>query len=427
MILLPLRRKCLIAIITGLLGTVKGDNTGTLDNLENSINTKYVNFQTFKESSVNNTFISKVNDYCREDVRSHDRVKGTRTALMPEGGECGLHWSLCPNMCSLDTLLPNYFADIRGNKMQQYRNWHIQIDSQMRSIIKDMDSKLGEVDDLEQHIAKNSLDLEIKEKLFISQLDEHIARAMNIREDLTKLKYDYSDMENEVNDLQNTIEAAHTDCYEQAPCLAVPDCKLGVASGKSCADIARNAMDLDPQGEATLNTESAVHLIKPTDGLSAVPAICEFDYTGTAFTVVQHRHNDTGTFNGDFENGFGTTLDYDDATCGESNYYLGNKYIRAIAATDSVVKVNHPNGVDQWNHASIRADTWNLNSNEHLCGDSISSNEILLGPGGINGQWQGQTKIMIGKDNSHGMNLKCMWDYDTVYPTDTSYNYKNYY
>mgnify|MGYP003729759979 CR=1 FL=1 len=92
------------------------------------------------------------------------------------------------------------------------------------------------------------------------------------------------------------------------------------------------------QGDPALNLESAVHIIKPA-GLPYKAAICEFDYKGTGFTVVQNRHNDTGRFTGDFENGFGTTVGYDDAECAVANYYLGNNYIKAITKSDSSLKV----------------------------------------------------------------------------------------
>ena len=98
-------------------------------------------------------------------------------------------------------------------------------------------------------------------------------------------------------------------------------------------------MDVDDEGEATLNKENGVYIIQP-QGLDAKAAICEFDYTGTGYTVVQNRHNRTNDFNGDFENGFGTTVGYDDAACAEANYFLGNKYIRALANGASHVKVN---------------------------------------------------------------------------------------
>ena len=98
-------------------------------------------------------------------------------------------------------------------------------------------------------------------------------------------------------------------------------------------------MDVDDEGEATLNKENGVYIIQP-QGLEAKAAICEFDYTGTGYTVVQNRHNRTNDFNGDYENGFGTTVGYDDAACAEANYFLGNKYIRALANGASHVKVS---------------------------------------------------------------------------------------
>ena len=353
--------------------------------------------------------MGEVDGYLSSDVKSHHAIKGVRAIkLMPDAGECGLHWSLCPNMCNLDETLQNFFSDIRGNKMTKYQQWKEQTATKKREILKDLTGKLDQVAGLEDELRKNGLDLERREDLFISLLDGHIAKALEIREDLTGLKADYAEISIELTQLSVKIDAAHTDCYDQAPCMAVPKCKLGVASGASCAEIAKNGMDFDDQGEPTLNTESAVHIIQPA-GLDPIPAICQFDYTGTGFTVVQNRHNNTGGFSGDFENGFGTTVGYDDAECEVANYYLGNKYIRAITKSDSSLKVKHSGSVEQWSSVSVRGDNLNLGKGGHVCGsDTMSAGEVKLGNGGINGRWEGQTQILIGKDTSPDMDVDCM-------------------
>jgi len=352
--------------------------------------------------------------------------------LMPDGGECGLHWSLCPNMCNLDETLDNYFSEIRGNKMEKYQQWKTETALKKRAILKDLEGKLDQVEGLEDVLRKNGLDLERREDLFITLLEDHIAKAIAIQEDLLELKDDFDEIGKELNGLGNKVDAAHNDCYDQAPCMAVPKCKLGVASGKSCADIASNAMDLDDQGEATLNMESGIHIIKPAGNLDAIAAICEFDYKGTGFTVVQNRYNDTGSFGGDFENGFGTTVGYDDAQCQPANYYLGNKYIREIAKNADNVKVQHAGGFDQWNSVSVRGNHIKLGEQKNLCGDQLNSNQVKLGPGGINGRWQGQTQILIGNDKTPDMDISCIsgdygasqsGNYGDEYGDKTSYDY----
>jgi len=397
----------LLGIIVSVL--VGGTIADSLSSINQSISQKYSQFTKFKTSRVDDAFLGDVDGYLQSDLKSHNTIKGVRAIkLMPDAGECGLHWSLCPNMCNLNETLQNYFSDIRGNKMTKYQQWKTETAMKKRAILKDLEGKLDQVEGLEDELRKNGLDLERREDLFISLLDGHIEKALQIREDLTSLKEDYAEIAIELTQLSIKIDAAHTDCFDQAPCMAVPKCKLGVASGASCAEIASNGMDKDDQGEATLNKETAVHIIQPA-GLEAVAAICEFDYTGTGFTVVQNRHNNTGRFNGDFENGFGVTVGYDDAECAVANYYLGNKYVRAITTSESSLKVKHTNGVEQWNKVSVSGKNLNLNGGGHVCGDNtMSASEVTLGGGGINGNWAGQTQILIGKDRSPDMDVDCM-------------------
>merc|ERR1712233_51116 len=280
--------------------------------------------------------------------------------------------------------------DIVGTKMQKYQDWKEDTAEKKRRIIKDLEGKLDQVDGLEDQLRKNGLDLERREELFIATLDAHIA------------------------------------CYDMAPCMAVPTCKLGVASGASCQKIAENAMDVDDEGEATLNKENGVYIIQP-QGLEAKAAICEFDYTGTGYTVVQNRHNRTNDFTGDYENGFGTTVGYDDAACAEANYFLGNKYIRALANGASHVKVKQTSGndvsVDQWDGVSVRGNKMTLGRGEHLCGSTTTDKaDVRLGPGGLNGRWTGQTQIMIGKDTSPAQDNDCVGgDYGNYGGGDADY------
>jgi len=355
-----------------------------------------------------------------QDVKSHNRVKGVRAVqLMPEPGNCGLHWDLCPNMCNLNETLMNNFAEIVGNKMTKYQEWKQDTAEKKRAIIKDLEGKLDQVSGLEDLLKKNGLDLEKREELFIALLEDHIAQSLALKERLAIINSDFGEIEIELTSLSGKIDAAHTDCYEQAPCMAVPQCKLGVASGQSCQDIAQKAMDTDEQGDPTLNKENGVYIIQP-EGLDAKAAICEFDYTGTGYTVVQNRYNDTGSFSGDFENGFGTTIGYDDATCAEANYFLGNKYIRKLAEGASHLKVKTSGGVDQWDNFSVRGNKLNLNGAKHVCGDDTTDgSQVKLGAGGLNGRWTGQTRVMIGRDTDPSQDPDCMDLGPEVYGGDT--------
>jgi len=408
-----------------LVAAVYGDTVSRLNRVSSSISTKYTEFNTYKQSKVDAGYLEKLDQTLQADHVSHNRVKGVRgIKLMPDGGECGLHWSLCPNMCNLDETLDNYFTEIRGNKMEKYQQWKTETALKKRAILKDLEGKLDQVEGLEEALRKNGLDLERREDLFITLLEDHIAKAIAIQESLMELKGDFDEIGKDLLGLGNKVDAAHTDCYDQAPCMAVPQCKLGVASGATCAEIAANAMDLDEQGEATLNLESGIHIIKPAKNLDAVAAICEFDYKGTGFTVVQNRYNDTGSFSGDFDGGFGTTVGYDDAECKPANYYLGNDYIREIAKNAGSVKVQHASGFDQWNSVSVRGDKLNLGNAQHLCGDTLDASDVRLGPGGINGRFQGQTQILIGNDMTPDMDVACIGGED-VYDGSATYDYKD--
>jgi len=413
------------------VAAVSADTVSKLTRVSSSIQTKYTQFSQYKESKVDAGYLEQLDNTLQQDHASHNRVKGVRgIKLMPDGGECGLHWSLCPNMCNLDETLDNYFSEIRGNKMEKYQQWKTETALKKRAILKDLEGKLDQVEGLEEALRKNGLDLERREDLFITLLEDHIAKAIAIQESLMELKADFDEIGKDLMGLGNKVDAAHTDCYDQAPCMAVPQCKLGVASGASCADIAASAMDVDEQGESTLNLESGIHIIKPARNLDAVAAICEFDYKGTGFTVVQNRYNDTGRFSGDFENGFGTTVGYDDAACQPANYYLGNNYIKALANNAGSVKVQHARGFDQWNSVSVQGGRLNLGDAQHLCGETMSAGDVRLGSGGINGRWEGKTQILIGNDMTPDMDIACIGeDYEAGaveypdYSKETGYSY----
>ena len=91
-----------------------------------------------------------VDEAFASDYAAHMRVgagpsRKRALKLMPEGGSCGLHWDLCPNMCTLQELLPNKFTDIVGNKMKKYAAWHAEIEMKKYAIQLDLEGKLDQV------------------------------------------------------------------------------------------------------------------------------------------------------------------------------------------------------------------------------------------------------------------------------------------
>merc|ERR1712157_635007 len=135
--------------------------------------------------------------------------------------------------------------------------------------------------------------------------------------------------------------------------------------------------------------------------------------------VVQNRENNTGSFSGDFNNGFGTTVGYDDAACGTANYYLGNKYIKELVKTG--------NSVDQWSSVQVRGSSYSLNGAKHICGDDTTkASEVSMGSGGSNGRWEGLTRILIGAAKSEFDEMCMTDDYGSDYGS-SDYGSKNDY
>jgi len=397
-----------------------------LTSLNRQLATKWREVEKIETVTITDAYL---NTALAQDTANHGRVKGVRgIKLMPDAGSCGLHWDLCPNMCNLNETLENYFTEIVGNKMTKYQEWKTQTQTFKQRILKDLEGKLDQIPELEDQLRRGRLDLEKRQEVFLTTISDHIGQAIAIKERLEEIKADLNDIGSELTGLNKKIGDAHTDCYEQAPCMAVPTCKLGVASGKSCQEIAENGLDVDAQGDPTLNKETAVHIIQPTKALEAKAVICEFDYKGTGLTVVQNRENNTGSFSGDFNNGFGTTVGYDDAACGTANYYLGNKYIKELVKTAKNVRVKSGNSVDQWSSVQVRGSSYSLNGAKHICGDDTTkASEVSMGSGGLNGRWEGLTRILIGAAKSEFDEMCMMDDYGSNDYGSSDYGSKNDY
>jgi len=401
-----------------------------LTRLTTNLATKWREVETMKQVTITD---EDLNSALQKDTMSHTRVKGVRgIKLMPDAGSCGLHWDLCPNMCNLNETLENYFQEIVGNKMTKYQEWKTQTQTFKQRILKDLEGKLDQIPELEDQLRRGRLDLEKRQEVFLTTISDHIGQAIAIKERLEEIKGDLNDIGRELTGLNKKVGDAHTDCYDQAPCMAVPTCKLGVASGKSCQEIAENGLDVDAQGDPTLNKETAVHIIQPNPSLEAKAVICEFDYKGTGLTVVQNRENNTGSFSGDFNNGFGTTVGYDDAACGTANYYLGNKYIKELVKTAKTVRVKSGTSVDQWSSVQVRGSSYSLGSAKHICGDDVTkASEVTMNSSGLNGRWDEFSRILIGAAKSE-FDEMCMMsddyggdDYGSYGGKDSS-SYPNY-
>lgn len=268
-----------------------------------------------------------------KDTKVHnDLAKNLKQRSASQRGACSLHWSLCPNMCQVDYELKYKFEEIRGNKMKKFKQFSDELIDRRDKIVIDLEGKAAEVYDWESQVNKNSLDLERLEDAFILELQNDLKQAIIVNDGLKALDDGMQDLSVEFNQLSIKISRAHVDCEGQAPCMAVPVCKLHSASGSSCADIVNKNMDKSEDGQAKNHAQSGLYLIAPA-GLDAKTAICENDQLGGSFTVVQNRNNGSESFErnwDEYKYGFGTTAALDSAACEEGEFWLGNEYIYAI-------------------------------------------------------------------------------------------------
>ena len=234
-------------------------------------------------------------------------------------------------MCQIDYELKYKFDEIRGTKMQQYESFSDEMREKRDEIVHDLKGKADQVYEWEANLNKGQLDLEREEDAFILELQNDLKQAQIVNDGLKELDNGYADLTGEFTALSIKIGKAHASCEEQAPCMAVPVCKLHAASGKSCADIVNKNMD-SVDGVPTNHAESGYYLIAPA-GLEPKTAICENDQMGGSFTVIQNRINGTESFDrnwDEYKNGFGTVVNLDAAQCDEGEFWLGNEYIYAV-------------------------------------------------------------------------------------------------
>lgn len=285
---------------------------------------------------------NSLNPSLATDEKTHT-LKSTRSSLMPQNeGRCALHWSLCPNMCKVEYELKFKYEEIIGNKMKMYKNFKKEITEKRDAIVIDLKDKASQIFDWETEIGRNSLDLEKMEDAFLLEVSNDFNQADIVNGGLKGLKNAFQDLVIEYNELSVKISNAHNACEAMAPCMAVPICRLGAATGESCADIVNESMDKYDDGSDKNNAESGIYLIAPNN-MEPRQVICHNDQLGGAYTVFQNRYNGSENFNrgwADYENGFGTAVHLNSPDCEVGEYWLGNKYIHAIQESKNGLRVD---------------------------------------------------------------------------------------
>ena len=150
-------------------------------------------------------------------------VRSTYNSWLPNQGRetCGqLHWSLCPNMCVVEANLEVDFQEIRGNKMQQFREFENDLKERKDRIIKDLEGKTYDISELEGKTKSDQEELEKLEDAFIIQSKHDFQVATKINEDLHTTRDSLNDISSQFDELNREINEASVDCDEQAPCMA---------------------------------------------------------------------------------------------------------------------------------------------------------------------------------------------------------------
>ena len=167
------------------------------------------------------------------------------------------------------------------------------------------------------------MNMEKLQDAFLLQLGNDLKQARNINEGLTDISNELSDIQIKFQTLKVEVSEAHKDCNKQAPCMAVPRCKIGAASADSCAEIVEQSMDKDEDGVDTNHAGSGLYVIAPA-GLAPKLVNCENDQMGGAYTVFQQRTNGKMDFNknwNQYRQGFGTAADLNHPECQASEYW----------------------------------------------------------------------------------------------------------
>ena len=188
----------------------------------------FVNSKSFEASAIDDIHLENhLDEAYKRDQETFEfinsSVRSSYSSWLPYQGHetCGqLHWSLCPNMCVIQDNLEVDFQDIRGNKMQQFRDFENDLKERKDRIIKDLEGKTYDISELEGKTKSEQGELEKLEDAFIIQSKHDFQVATKINEGLHTTRDSLNGISEELTKLNRDINEANIDCEKQAPCMA---------------------------------------------------------------------------------------------------------------------------------------------------------------------------------------------------------------
>lgn len=279
-------------------------------------------------------------------------------------GQCDGHWTLCPNICHVQDHIENFWFPTMANKiMPTWERFVKAINARKDGIAKEFDEKLDYIDDGTMNMERNAKTLEEQEDKFIVLLSTHSNQLQQLNERLQELKKDYDDLSADLDKLNKQTTGYKDECERIAPCRAVPNCQLGVATAESCQAIADNQVEIIGKDKFCSLPEEGIYLIKPK-GLEPRSVICKFTQSGTGYTVFQNRFDGSQSFDQkwkSYKSGFGEAVHMNTEKCNLGEYWLGNEYVSRIMGKQAqamIVELERYNG----NEYSVGFDAFKIGS-----------------------------------------------------------------